>query len=434
MPSFAIDGRAVRATLDAVRSPNRGLRALAAEDSTMPSSRPKATSRKPGALVRVPSRSISSTTQRQLVAAAAGRCEFFGCRTFLYEHHVSHTRGNFARDSHIYAYRPGGPRGRVSGRPANIHGVENLMLLCPSCHDEIDKNVSLYPVDRLKDFKRLHEQRMRYLTDLPMDAQTEVVVLRSTIDRRPTAVTYDAICNAVLPERYPMTRGGLVLDLSGFDREDAGFYDQAMTALRQQVARLHAPDLSGQAAPHYSIFAIAPIPLLVGLGSLLPSTLRFDFYQHHRRGSGTWSWSTRAPVVAFATTAKQIGTQSDRVALLLSVSGEVQRSSLPAEIDSSYTIYELHPTNGSPALGLVASRDSLEAFRAAHRAAIAMVRACHLPTGGDLHIFPAMPPAAALSCGYDLLPKVDPTLVLYDSHRATRGFTSKLRINSHDRP
>ena len=44
-------------------------------------------------------------------------------------------------------------------------------------------------IDRLKDFKRLHEQRMRYLTDLPMDAQTEVVVLRSTIDRRPTAVT-----------------------------------------------------------------------------------------------------------------------------------------------------------------------------------------------------------------------------------------------------
>jgi hypothetical protein len=382
---------------------------------------------------RVPSRAVPPTLRVQLVAAAAGRCEFFGCAAFLYEHHVSLVGGNFARDSHIYAFSPDGPRGRVRGRPADIHALENLMLLCGPCHDMIDKNTAQYPVRRLRQFKAMHEQRMRHLTGLPLDAKSEVVVLKATIDRRKTAVTFPAICNALLPDRYPMSRDGRVIDLATFDHEDPGFFDRAMTAMREQIGRLHARDLTDQTPLHYSVFAIGPIPLLIGLGSLMPSTIRFDFFQHHRRGSGTWAWSTRAPSIDFTTVKRQAGTRPDRVALLLSISGEVQQALLPMEFGDAYTIYELRPTKTAPALGLVASRDTLESFRVTYRATIATVRTRHLPNGGELHVFPAIPPASALACGYDLLPKVDPTLVLYDCHRSTGGFIPKLRINRHDR-
>jgi len=169
------------------------------------------------------------------------------------------------------------------------------------------------------------------------------------------------------------------------------------------------------------------------LGGMLPSTLRFDLFQHHRVSGGTWRWRDSVKPVLFETVEIQRGTDAAHVALVISVSGSIQPASLPSAIDGTFTIYELRPNTASPRLGLIGSRKSLEHFREAYRDALARVRASHLPSGGDLHVFAAVPPAVAVSCGYDLLPKSDPTLLVYDHHRASGGFTLKTRINSHDR-
>jgi hypothetical protein len=50
-----------------------------------------------------------------------------------------------------------GPRGDSSTPTAARNAVGNLMLLCPSCHDIVDKHPADYPVERLRAMKAAHE-------------------------------------------------------------------------------------------------------------------------------------------------------------------------------------------------------------------------------------------------------------------------------------
>ncbi|TDC97813.1 hypothetical protein E1285_02165 [Actinomadura sp. 7K507] len=65
---------------------------------------------------------------------------------------------NIAEAAHIVAESPAGPRG-AAGRPADIDGIDNLVLLCPSDHRTIDKGAGdwLWPSEKLRRLKRDHE-------------------------------------------------------------------------------------------------------------------------------------------------------------------------------------------------------------------------------------------------------------------------------------
>lgn len=47
----------------------------------------------------------------------------------------------------------------------------------------------------------------------------------------------------------------------------------------------------------------------------------------------------------------------------------------------------------------------------------------------EIHLFPAVPAPVAVLCGRELLPKVDPALLVYDSNKKTNGFQPILRVN-----
>ncbi len=109
---------------------------------------------------RVPRSQLRPATELDLVARAAGRCEFRGCNEFLYTHPLTGEAGNFAENAHIVAFREGGPRGDAPDRPVDINDIENLMLLCRRDHKLIDANKSRYTVDELRAHKREHEARL----------------------------------------------------------------------------------------------------------------------------------------------------------------------------------------------------------------------------------------------------------------------------------
>ena len=49
----------------------------------------------------------------------------------------------------------------------------------------------------------------------------------------------------------------------------------------------------------------------------------------------------------------------------------------------------------------------------------------------ELHLFPAVPAPIAVCIGRDLLPKVDPALVIYDANKKNAGgFARTLEVNS----
>ncbi len=61
---------------------------------------------------------------------------------------------------HIEAVNSDGARYNPNLDNAYINSYENLLLLCPTCHKMIDKDESNYPVQKLKELKHKHEQRI----------------------------------------------------------------------------------------------------------------------------------------------------------------------------------------------------------------------------------------------------------------------------------
>lgn len=94
------------------------------------------------------SRYISSTDNNMLFSRSAGRCNI--CKK-----DVPH----IAERAHIIAHSSTGPRGSIQFIE-NINSYDNLILLCPSCHSEVDKNPQNYPVEKLRDIKLQHEQHV----------------------------------------------------------------------------------------------------------------------------------------------------------------------------------------------------------------------------------------------------------------------------------
>lgn len=65
-----------------------------------------------------------------------------------------------AQQAHIIAHSSKGPRGNIPYE-GNIDSYDNLILLCPNCHTEIDNYPENYSVKRLRDIKLKHEKNIQ---------------------------------------------------------------------------------------------------------------------------------------------------------------------------------------------------------------------------------------------------------------------------------
>ncbi|MCW9717269.1 HNH endonuclease [Avibacterium sp. 21-599] len=92
------------------------------------------------------SRHIPPIDNNTLFSRSAGRCN-------ICKEDVPH----IAQRAHIIAHSTDGPRGDIQFI-GNINSYDNLILLCPSCHAEVDKSPKNYPVDKLRNIKLQHEQ------------------------------------------------------------------------------------------------------------------------------------------------------------------------------------------------------------------------------------------------------------------------------------
>jgi hypothetical protein len=374
---------------------------------------------------------LKASVELSLVAKSAGRCEFRGCNKFLYAHPLTGDPGNFAENAHIVAFRERGPRGRDGERPGDIDSIENLMLLCAPCHHLIDTNTLKYPRAVLESHKREHETRIKRITGMGPSMQTTVLQLKAKIGDSVVAVSLAETAQALLP-RYP-AGDPHIIDLTGLgDETSQQFYDFAGGRIRGEVRRLYATGAELEASKHLSVLALAPIPLLIVLGNALSNKVQTDFDQCHRDRADRWTWHEHGLPVEFKVRCVRAGTNPSQVALLLSLSGTIDLATLPAAIDDAFTIYEITLAGSVPNPGHLRQRMDLEGFRTTYRDLLALITRDH-PQAQALHLFPAVSAPVAVVCGYDLLPKAHPALLVYDNDRKNGGFVQRLKVNDHDR-
>jgi hypothetical protein len=381
------------------------------------------------ALVDV-SRHISRKTERMLIARAAGRCQFRGCNQFLYEHPLTREDGNFGEKAHIVAFRESGPRGREGTRPTDINDIANLMLVCQPDHELIDDYPGKYTRAELERHKAEHEARIWRLTALAPEMRTTVLQIKARIGNSVVEIAESEIWQALYP-RYPSERRPHVLDLTGLGDERAGaFYELAADRIRGEMQRLYASGSDVEHTKYLSVFGLAPIPPLVLLGSCLSNKVPVDLFQCHRTRPDRWTWYEDGKPLQYTTTRLRDGA-GRKVVLILSVSGKLSLADVPDGLSAGTPVYEIAVEGLVPSVTVLRRREDLEAFRSAYRALLAELRVRH-GAGCELHLLPAVPAPVAIACGYDLLPKVDPDIIVYDNIKP-RGFTERLKVSNHER-
>ena len=236
--------------------------------------------------------SIPDKTSVRLWVKAGGRCEYEGCNQVLWRDDVSMAEMNRAYIAHIIADSPGGPRGDADLSTQLVTELSNLMLLCDAHHRLIDREKLLeHPADRLQRMKTLHEVRIETLTAIQPEKKSEVLLYGANIGAQDAPASYQKAVLAMTPERYPDSTRGIILGMtnSAFRDRDSEFWRIESENLRRLFDERVKPRLADRSIQHLSVFAAAPQPLLMLLGSLLSDIPAAEVYQLHREPPD-WIW------------------------------------------------------------------------------------------------------------------------------------------------
>ena len=195
--------------------------------------------------------------------------------------------------------------------------------------------------------------------------------------------------------------------MTGRDHDPA-FWKEARDRLTATLTQRLSGAQHDGALQHVSIFAFGPMPLLIFLGHLIDEKIFAREFNRIRDPQG-WRWPRDARRIdRFTVAPPASSTTGQEVALVLSVTSKVQREQLKQCISQSMPVFEL--TWSNPALDCLRSPDELAEFVVAARNVMEQI---HRAGASRVHVFPAVPVAAAVAFGRALQKKVHPPLVLY---------------------
>lgn len=378
-------------------------------------------------LVHVPRhRDIPTATQNLLWGRAAGRCEFRGCNEPLWKSAVTQESVNVAEKAHIYAFSARGPRGNSDLEPCFLNDVSNLLLMCHNCHRTIDATPRLlerYGAARLKEWKAEHEERVARATSIAPGRSTSVLLYGANIGTNRSILRFDEASDAIFPDRFPDEDRAIVLGMvnSAIGDDKPSFWEREAENLKALFEKRVAEPRSTGHIGHLSVFALAPQPLLILLGSLLIDIDAADVYQR-RREPATWRWADDEKSQANFIT-REPASFDGPPALMLSLSATIAPDRV-RRIDPTYSIWEV--TIGSPHNDFLHDRGTLRRFREIIRSLLVRINVCHAKAA-ELAIFPAMPVACAVELGRVRMPKADLPWRIYDQ-LPHQGFASAICI------
>lgn len=358
---------------------------------------------------------------------AAGRCQYRGCNKSLFTDALTKGEFNQSYIAHIVADVAGGPRGDAIRSPLLSQDVTNLMLMCDTHHRKIDKDdVAGHPESLLLEMKREHEDRIAIAADIAYNMQSHIVTYKANVGTHTPIVTYESVREHLLPTHYPAQSSAIDLGLNNSPQRDrnASFWQAELDNLETQFNEQLRPKLRKNEIKHLSLFAFAPIPLLIKLGTLVNDIQDIEVHQPVRSPK-TWNLSDDRGQEVYSVvkpTEKHL-----IVALNISLSATITNDRIISVLGDKCSIYTL--TIATPFNDYLKNKIHLADFSVAVRQLLDEIKAVH---GGvtELHVFPAMPIATAIEFGRVWMPKADMSLVIYDENTALGGFNKAIEIRN----
>ena len=367
---------------------------------------------------------IPDQVKLKLWTKSGGRCQYRGCNLNLYKDSLKYADLNKSYIAHIYGYSPSSARYDSVLSPKLEKDFSNLMLMCDECHRRIDreeKDQHLAPL--LLEMKAEHEKRIEILTSIKENVKTQVVFYTSKIGSLDPNINFEQTRSLLVDKSlYPSAEPIRLGHVNGTVEDNTQLYWQyEERSLVENFNQKVKDRLNNDSNNHYSLFALAPQPLLIRLGTLITDLYTVDVYQKHREPD-TWAWQANPGFGGFLITEPKNKNGIPVLNLSLSATIDNKRieKSLPDEELSIWTISHKTPSNN-----FLKSESILVQFRMALRSFFNKVKAEH---GHHiaLNVFPCMPNSAAIEFGRVWMPKADMSMNIFDERN---GFKKAIEIN-----
>lgn len=367
------------------------------------------------------------STKLILWGKAAGRCQYDGCNKTLFQDALTKGEFNQSYIAHIIADEEKGPRGDKILSPKLAKDISNLMLLCDAHHRLIDKiDVAGHTIKRLREMKSKHEDRIELLTNITPDKQSHMVLLGARIGEHDSPLNYRDCVSAMVPERYPSSTRPIVLGIGNLAIKDSdqNYWPLQENQLKMMFERDITPLRAANGPQHFSIFALAPMPILIRLGTLLGNIFSTDVYQRRRNPEASWKWLKKTSNRSFQLT---LPDNFDHPPVLnLSISGTITNDRIHEILGEEVNIWTIK--SDIIDLDCMESKVQLERFKQLVRKTFDQLKAKH-GQKAILSIFPAMPVSCAVEFGRAWMAKSDLSMDIFDQNKTNNSFIKTLSIH-----
>ena len=363
-------------------------------------------------------------TKRIVWTQTAGHCELCGTDlTFDYRAGKPMRWGEVA---HILPASPKGPRGRADhDAEAHTNDTANLMLLCPGCHDKIDRDADGYPENDLSGLHQAYLERIRLAATTPDGGRAIPLIVLSQHFQTINDIPVRDLLTAMSAEGLTAFDQGIKITFPapGPRGRDATYWqnikDSVQYELEQQLKRRGG---TYGDAPALAVVGLADIPALMMLGQGIGDRSKRLIFSFHREHRLRWPDQSAEPP-AFLFTPPSDG--DGPLALVLSISAQVPvrdvTDALPGARIAELSIPE-------PSYAMVQNRRVIHAFRDALQIRLSQLEAL---TPEPIHVFAAIPAALAIEFGALLTTQHQHTYLIFDRDKENQDrFTQTLQLGS----
>ena len=325
-------------------------------------------------------------TKRVVWTQAAGHCELCGA-DLMYDYRAGKPM-NWGEVAHILPASPKGPRGQSDHDEAKAASLTNdpanLMLLCPSCHDKIDRDADGYPESDLSGLHQAYLERVRLAATTPDGGRAIPVIVQSQHFATNNDIPVRDLLVAMSSEGltafdHPIK---ITFPAPSHRGRDSHYWqsikDNIQHELEQQLKRRGG---TYGDVPALALVGVADIPALIMLGQSLGDRSKRLLFSFNREHQLRWpDQSAEPPEFVFTPPADGEGS----LALVLSISAQVPARDVEEALPGA-RIAEL--SIPMPSYAMVQNRRVIHAFRDALQTHLSRLEAM---TADTIHVFAAI--------------------------------------------
>lgn len=382
-----------------------------------PSTKPAPRARRAAGKRRASNRFSTTEVVKRLVwIRAAGHCE--QCGSDLTQDFRTGKPTRWGEVAHVVPASPKGPRAPDAYTDEQAQHAtddpENLMLLCPGCHDRIDTDADGYPLEDLSRTHRDHVNQIRMAASRGETQRAMGVIFLSQHFATENLVRSRDLAEAMLAEGLWADKSIEVVRLRapGKDGRDAQYWNNVEFDIAEHLqGRLEARTSAFGDPLNLAVVGVADIPSLIRLGRQLGDRSNRFLYSRDRTHGLKWpDPAAAAPPFSFGPPADGHGP----LALVLSLSAHVSdndiRAALPGARIGTFSTPE-------PSYNLIRNRGTIDAFRSALQPRLSTMEAS---TDEPIHLFPVVPAAMAIEFGALLSTQHAHRYIVYDRDESDR--------------